>query len=116
VPHFEKMLYDNALFVSILSETYRETQHPLFARRVADTVDWLLRDMTVAHDGLTAFASSFDADSPDESGHAHEGAYYVWKAKEIDEVLGAEAALFREAFDITSFGNWPESPGANIPN
>lgn len=116
VPHFEKMLYDNALFISILSEVYRETKHPLFTQRVAETVDWLLREMSITHEGTTAFASSFDADSLDANGESLEGAYYVWTAGDVDTALGSDAAYFREAFDITSFGNWPEMPGYNIPN
>jgi len=116
IPHFEKMLYDNAQFISILSEVYRETKHPLFAKRVADTIDWLLREMTIEHDGTTGFASSFDADSLDTHGQSVEGAYYVWTANDVDAALGADAVYFREAFDITSFGNWPEMPGFNVAN
>ncbi len=109
VPHFEKMLYDNAQFISLLSEVYKEAQNPLFAQRIRETIAFLLRDMAVEFDGDGAFASSFDADSNDGTGHKHEGAYYVWSAKEVDEVLGAEALLFKQTYDVTVFGNWEDS-------
>ena len=113
VPHFEKMLYDNALFVNLLSEVWRETQHPLFEARLRETVAWLLREMTVSEGNHKAFASSFDADSPDGHGHNEEGAYYIWRSQEIDAALGADADLFKQVYDITSPGNWE---GMNIPN
>ncbi|MDI1228408.1 MAG: thioredoxin domain-containing protein [bacterium] len=113
VPHFEKMLYDNGLFLSILSEVYRETQNPLFAERIRETAAWLEREMAVAHNDATGFASSYDADSLATTGHAEEGAYYIWRAAEIDELLGSDSALFKRVYDITQGGNWE---GVNIPN
>jgi uncharacterized protein YyaL (SSP411 family) len=113
VPHFEKMLYDNALFIDLLSELWRETRNPLFEARIRETAAWLLSELAVAEGGFTGFASSFDADSPDAQGHAEEGAYYVWRAEEVDAALGPEAALFRQVYDVTAFGNWE---GVNIPN
>ena len=112
VPHFEKMLYDNALFISLLSEVHRETKNALFEARIRETVEWLKRDMTVGHGGHTAFASSLDADSLDAHGHVEEGAYYVWSAAEVAEVLGAEARHFADIYDISTHGNWE---GKNIP-
>ncbi len=113
VPHFEKMLYDNGLFLGMLAEVYRETQNPLFAQRLRETAAWLQRDMTVTHNGAAGFASSFDADSMDATGHAEEGAYYIWRSTEVDDILGADAAFFKKAYDITQGGNWE---GVNIPN
>jgi len=105
-PHFEKMLYDNALLVDILTEVWRETQDPLFKVRVEETVGWLLREM-VAEGG--AFAASYDADSEGE-----EGKFYVWSAAEIEKVLGPEdAAFFARVYDVTPEGNWE---GHNILN
>ncbi len=98
-PHFEKMLYDNALLVELMTEVWREREHPLLALRIAETVDWLLREMVVDGGG---FAASLDADSEGE-----EGKFYVWSAAEIAEVLGAEgAALFAEVYDVTPEANW----------
>lgn len=117
IPHFEKMLADNALFVSLLSEVYRETQNPIFAARTAQTIDWLLRDMTLTEGGLTAFTSSIDADSLDTaSGDKEEGAFYIWRAGDVDDVLGTDAEDFRTAHNITRFGNWPGRAGFSIPN
>lgn len=113
VPHFEKMLYDNALFLKILSEVYRETKNPLFAERIRETAAWLERDMSVTHNDATGFASSYDADSLTAAGHTEEGAYYIWRAAEVDTLLGGDSALFRRVYDITQGGNWE---GVNIPN
>jgi hypothetical protein len=103
VPHFEKMLYDNALLVSLMVEVWRETGDPLLASRIAETIDWVLADLRVeAPDGDGfALASAFDADSD-----GAEGAYYVWTGAEIDALLGADAPMFRAAYDITDGGNW----------
>lgn len=117
IPHFEKMLTDNAQFIAFLSDVYRETQNPLFAARAAQTIGWLLREMAITEDGLTAFASSLDADSIDmATGSKGEGAFYTWRAGDVDEVLGSDAETFRATYDITRFGNWPGQPGFSIPN
>src|SRR5690606_6929927 len=106
--------YDNALFLSVLSEVYRETQNPLFGLRIKETINWMMSEMTVTAGSFTAFASSFDADSADKEGNKAEGAYYVWHAAEIDAVLEkTESAFFKQAYDITQGGNWE---GVCIPN
>ncbi|MDE2166151.1 MAG: thioredoxin domain-containing protein [Alphaproteobacteria bacterium] len=98
VPHFEKMLYDNALLIGLLTEAWRETRNPLYAARVAETVAWLEREMRLPEGG---FASSLDADSEHE-----EGKFYVWTEAEIDGALGARAARFKATYDVTPAGNW----------
>src|SRR5215207_2357693 len=105
VPHFEKMLYDNAELVSLLSLVWQETRDPLYAQRVAETIGWLAREMTHPEGG---FYSSLDADSEGE-----EGKFYVWSEAEIDDVLGGRAALFKHYYDVTAGGNWE---GHNILN
>ena len=98
VPHFEKMLYDNALLIDLLTLVWQETANPLYGTRVSETVDWILRDMVMEDDG---FASSLDADSEGE-----EGKFYVWSVAEIDALLGDRAALFKSIYDVTPTGNW----------
>ncbi len=98
VPHFEKMLYDNAQFVELLTWAWQETGNPLYAARVSETVAWMLREMRV--DG-GAFAAALDADSEHE-----EGKFYVWTAAELDAALGPEAPLFKSHYDVHRIGNW----------
>ncbi|MGQ0674199.1 MAG: thioredoxin domain-containing protein [Hyphomicrobium sp.] len=98
-PHFEKMLYDNALLIDLLTEVWRETQNPLFKVRVEETVAWLLAEMVAEGGG---FAASLDADSEGE-----EGKFYVWTTAEIGRVLGPDdAAYFAAAYDVAPDGNW----------
>ncbi len=104
-PHFEKMLYDNAELLDLLTLVWQETRSPLFEARVRETVGWLLREM-IAEGG--AFAATLDADSEGE-----EGRFYVWSEAEIDRALGTDAALFKQIYDVTPHGNWE---GATILN
>lgn len=105
-PHFEKMLSDNALLLDLLTEAWRETQDPVYALRVKETVGWLEREM-IADGG--AFAASLDADSEGE-----EGKFYVWTHDEIIQVLGEQAgATFAKTYDVSPAGNWE---GVNILN
>jgi hypothetical protein len=99
VPHFEKMLYDNALLIDLMTEVYRETGAELYKARIEETVDWLGREMIAEGGG---FAASLDADSEGE-----EGRFYVWTKAEVEEVLGAEdGRRFCDAYDVTAEGNW----------
>lgn len=98
VPHFEKMLYDNAQLLDMLTLAWCDDGNPLYRRRVEETVAWLRDDMTVPGG---AFAAARDADSEGE-----EGKYYVWNAAEIDALLGDAAAEFRAHYDIRPEGNW----------
>jgi uncharacterized protein YyaL (SSP411 family) len=100
-PHFEKMLYDNALLVGLLTDAWQMTRSPLYAARVRETVDWALRDMRSAPDGPFAFVSAYDADSEGE-----EGKYYVWTETEIENVLGNDADFFKRVYDVGRGGNW----------
>jgi uncharacterized protein len=97
-PHFEKMLYDNALLIELLTSAWQGTRAPLYAARVAETIGWAQREMLLPEGG---FASSLDADSEHE-----EGKFYVWTAAEIDRLLGADAARFKEFYDVQPEGNW----------
>ncbi len=103
VPHFEKMLYDNAEFIQLLTLVWQETRDPLYAARVRETVAWLEREMLAAPDDKNnrAFAASLDADSEGE-----EGRFYVWTDREIGKILGDEADFFGEHYDVSQEGNW----------
>ncbi|SDR94458.1 hypothetical protein SAMN04488543_0800 [Friedmanniella luteola] len=85
VPHFEKMLYDNALLLGVCTHGWRRTGSPLAARVVEETVAWLVREMRTEEGG---FAASLDADSADGEGRLHEGAFYVWTPAQLRAVLG----------------------------
>ena len=97
-PHFEKMLYDNAQLIDLLTWAWQDTRSPLYETRVRETIDWTLREMIADGGG---FAATLDADSEGE-----EGKFYVWAASEIDDLLGDRAALFKEAYDVKPVGNW----------
>jgi uncharacterized protein YyaL (SSP411 family) len=97
VPHFEKMLYDNAQILELLALAHAETPSPIYEARARETFGWLMREMRVGD----AFASSQDADQDGE-----EGLFYVWSADEIDALLGEESAAFKAAYDVHPGGNW----------
>jgi hypothetical protein len=98
VPHFEKMLYDNALLVSLLSDAYRISKKEVYQETIAETLTFVEREMTSPEGG---FYSALDADSEGE-----EGKFYVWQKEEIDQILGADAELFCDFYDVTEDGNW----------
>jgi uncharacterized protein YyaL (SSP411 family) len=102
VPHFEKMLYDNAQLLELLALAHAHRPDPLYAQRAEETVGWITRDMTAERvAGRAAFAASEDADSEGE-----EGRFYVWTEAEVDALLGDAAAAFKQAYDVTPDGNW----------
>jgi hypothetical protein len=98
VPHFEKMLYDNALLAGCYLEAWQLTKNPLYARIVRETLDYILRDMTSKDGG---FYSAEDADS-----EKIEGKFYVWNPQQVVDVLGKDADRFMKVFDVTPRGNW----------
>jgi uncharacterized protein YyaL (SSP411 family) len=102
VPHFEKMLYDNAQLLELLALAQAHRPDPLYAARAEETVGWMLRDMTAQRvNGSAAFAASEDADSEGE-----EGEFYVWTEAEVDALLGGASPSFKRAYDVTPGGNW----------
>ena len=106
VPHFEKMLYDNAQLLELYAVAAQETDSRLFASAAEGIVAWLEREMTVEGG---AFAASLDADS-----EGVEGKFYVWSLDEVREVLGADADLFARIYDVTQEGNWEETNVLNL--
>jgi len=101
VPHFEKMLYDNAQIFELLALAHADEPDALFAERAEETFGWLMREMRVGDGERFAFAASQDADQAGE-----EGSFYTWTAEEIDAALGAESAAFKAAYDVRPEGNW----------
>ena len=97
-PHFEKMLYDNAQLLELLTLAWQETGNPLFEVRSRETVAWLKREMIAEGGG---FAATLDADSEGE-----EGKFYVWSEAEIDAALGDDAPAFKQVYDVGPGGNW----------
>ena len=98
VPHFEKMLYDNAQLVTLYAQAYQAIKNPLYKKTVYETLDFIKQELTSA-DG--AFYASLDADS-----EGMEGKFYVWTKKEVDDVLGDDAPIFSAYYNITADGNW----------
>ena len=113
VPHFEKMLYDQAQLVLAYLEAAQASGDPFFAEVAADTLAYVQRDMT---DEAGGFYSAEDADSvpPEQvaapSPHKMEGAFYVWRDEEIGEILGEDANVFRIRYGILPDGNAPFDP------
>ncbi len=103
IPHFEKMLYDNALLVSLLASAYQLTGKALFREAIDETLAFIAREMTSPEGG---FYSALDADSEGE-----EGRFYVWQQEEIDRLLGDDAPLFSAFYGCRPGGNWE---GQNI--
>ncbi|WP_026222699.1 thioredoxin domain-containing protein [Methylocystis rosea] len=98
VPHFEKMLYDNAQLVELLTEVWQDERRELYRLRVTETIEWMTREMRAPGGG---FASSLDADSEGE-----EGKFYSWSEAEVREALGARAPFFERAYGVSREGNW----------
>ena len=98
IPHFEKMLYDNAQLLSIFAETYSLTQNPLYSDRIRHTILWLNNEMTSNEGG---FFSALDADS-----EGREGKFYIWGEEELRSILGTNFSWFSKVYRITRQGNW----------
>ena len=106
VPHFEKMLYDNAQLVQRYTEAYQLTQKPLYKQVIEETLAWVTREMTSDEGG---FYSALDADSEGE-----EGKFYVWTEAEVDALLGDDAPLAKAYFNVTSAGNFEGKSILNV--
>ena len=102
-PHFEKMLYDNALLIIALSEGFQMTGKLGYRKAVIETMDFIQKELMSAEGG---FFSALDADSEGE-----EGKYYIWQKNEIRDILGSDTESFCAYYDVTEMGNWE---GKNI--
>ncbi len=98
IPHFEKMLYDNALLIDVFTEAFQLTQKKEYANVVHETIQFIKNEMTSAEGG---FYSALDADSEGE-----EGKYYTWSKKEIDDLLGKESEIFCFVYNVNEVCNW----------
>jgi uncharacterized protein YyaL (SSP411 family) len=106
VPHFEKMLYDQAQLALAYLEAFQITHEPFFAETARDVLEFVLREMRAPEGG---FYSALDADSriAADTPKQGEGAFYVWTAKQIEQALGAEAAVFGYVYGVERSGNVP---------
>jgi len=109
VPHFEKMLYDQALLVRVYTHAALLTGEARYRQVVEETVGYVLRDL---HHPAGGFYSAEDADSPDEHGHGHEGLFHTWTIDEVRAVLGPDADAALEWYEFTAEGNFE---GRTIP-
>lgn len=98
IPHFEKMLYDNALLVGVMSEAYQITGRARYADKIQQTLAFIEREMLSSEGG---FYSAIDADS-----EGMEGKFYTWSKQEVTAILDADADLFCDFYNITEKGNW----------
>ncbi len=103
VPHFEKMLYDNAQLVSLYSDAYLITKNELYKDIVTETLEYIQNEMTTTNG---AFYSSLDADSNTPEGELEEGAFYVWKKDELKAIIDQDFNLFSDYYNINNYGLW----------
>lgn len=100
-PHFEKMLYDNALLIDVLCDAWQLTKNDVYAQTIKHTLEFIAREMTAPQGG---FYSALDADS-----EGVEGKFYTWSKAEIHHILGEQAGPFCEYYDVSEHGNWEET-------
>ena len=105
VPHFEKMLYDNGQLISLYAKAYAQSKNELYKKVVEESIAFVMEELSDSNGG---FYSSLDADSETSKGELEEGAFYVWKEKELDSLLGADFVVFKDYFNINSYGLWED--------
>jgi len=103
VPHFEKMLYDNGQLISLYSEAYKRTKNPLYKEVIEKTLTFTERELLNKDN---AFNSALDADSINEIGELEEGAFYVWKKEQLQQLLKSDFEIFSKLFNVNDFGFW----------
>ena len=113
IPHFEKMLYDNAQLVSIYAKAYMANKNDLFKEVVVESLNFIKEELT-AENG--AFYSSLDADSKNKLGEKEEGAFYEWTEAELQLILGSDFELFKDFYNINSYGFWEKEKYVLIRN
>jgi uncharacterized protein YyaL (SSP411 family) len=113
IPHFEKMLYDNAQLVSLYAKAYLNSNNKLYKKVVFETLSFVKEELTTKNG---AFYSSLDADSKNKLEVKEEGAFYEWKVNELRELLGTDFALFKEFYNINEYGLWENDKYVLIRN
>ena len=113
IPHFEKMLYDNAQLVSIYAKAYMTNKNDLYKEVVIASLNFIKEELT-AENG--AFYSSLDADSKNKLGEKEEGAFYEWTEAELQLILGSDFELFKDFYNINSYGFWEKEKYVLIRN
>ena len=113
IPHFEKMLYDNGQLVSLYSDAYKLTANSLYKEVIEKTLSFVERELMNTEGG---FYCALDADSLNAEKHLEEGAFYVWKIPELKTIIGEDFDLFREVFNINTFGLWEDENYVLIQN
>lgn len=103
IPHFEKMLYDNAQMVSLYSKAYAFTKIEWYKEVVEQSLEFIKNNLTTKNG---SFYSSLDADSIDNEGQLKEGAFYSWEIDELKELIKNEFPIFKEYYNINSYGKW----------
>ncbi|MEZ4810452.1 MAG: thioredoxin domain-containing protein [Allomuricauda sp.] len=103
VPHFEKMLYDNGQLASLYAKAYAVTKNELYKEVVEETIGFVQEELMDENGG---FYSSLDADSLDENDELEEGAFYVWTEDELAQLLGTDFGIFKDYYNINSYGLW----------
>lgn len=105
IPHFEKMLYDNAQLVSLYAKAYLQSKKELFKTTAATTINFMETEWQHKEGG---FYASLDADSLDKNNKLTEGAYYVWKKQELQNALGKDFEIFKDYYNINEYGYWED--------
>lgn len=113
IPHFEKMLYDNAQLLSVYADAYKRTKNPLYKTCLEKTISFLESDLS---NGEGGFYSALDADSLTKDGILLEGAYYIWTKSEIENLIKEDFYLFEQVFNINEFGYWEDNYYVLIQN
>jgi len=103
IPHFEKMLYDNAQLVTLYSNAYLVSKNPLYKQVVYETTQFVEREL---YNEIGAFYSSLDADSKTKTGELEEGVYYIWTKEELQNILNDDFELFSKYYNVNSYGKW----------
>jgi uncharacterized protein YyaL (SSP411 family) len=113
IPHFEKMLYDNAQLVSIYSKAYLVNKNDLYKNTVEETLSFIKEELT---DSNGAFYSSLDADSKNSKGEKEEGAYYFWTKEELKKLIKEDFKLFQDFYNVNNYGFWEKENYVLIRN